>query len=222
MYRLILLSPLLIASFAVSQNPLSAASHKKYTLLAGGGMGALVAPDWIITASHCITSRHATAKNIPIHFINKNGRKIRVRGTHVFRYTHSDIALVKLASPLSPEQRTPAYLLSQPILKQHGTVKIDKAIVSTTYKGIPARVGRVKDRLYISTPDRKGKAGTSGSPWIIRTKDDKDVIVAVTHGSGRGPQIGSCAKWITETIRENGNAPLQWVKLSELPLKKTQ
>ena len=193
-------------------------NRTSYALSIGGGKGALVSPSWVLSASHCVTSRDQAARNVKVKYRDNQGKNRSSKGVDVFRHPWKDLVLVRLEEPINASFRTPVILLRDPFKPAHGTIRIKKVSApKTTYWNIPARVSsRNKDRFYVSPSMRQGPAGTSGSPWLINTLAVGDVAVGVTHGSGRAPQIGSYSRWINETVNANSDEMLWWATLEQV------
>ena len=58
--------------------------------------------------------------------------------------------------------------------------------------------------------DRRGKAGSSGGPWLIHSDEVGDVLVGITHGGGFAPQVAYAAKWIQESVSKHSKDRLIW------------
>ena len=58
--------------------------------------------------------------------------------------------------------------------------------------------------------DRRGKAGSSGGPWLIHSEKVGDVLIGITHGGGYAPQVAYAANWIQESVRKHSNDQLLW------------
>jgi hypothetical protein len=175
----------------------------------GGGKGVVIAPHWVITASHCISSKRKGI--VPVQYVDANGKKCTVMSDKVLRAKSVDIALVRLVK--AAEGRTPILLLKDGFpLTKNQSYRLKKVAGNASWDDIPARVSTKSKgtRLYVSKEHRKGKAGTSGSPWVIHSPLVGDVLVGVTHGSGRVPQVGTICNWIQKTVSELSEDTLVW------------
>ncbi len=198
------------------KSPYLMADRKDLSLNTGGGKGVLIAPGWAMTASHCITSRAQKGGKVGIIFPGPKGKIIKVKVAKVFRAGHKDIALLKLARAVKPEERVPVLLLRDAVL---GKINMKKVAGNAVWRDIPAR-GK-KDNLNVpNKKDRKGKAGTSGAPWLLHSKTVGDVLIGITHGGGRAPQVAFVSRWIQETVDKNGGGKLVWATSDQARGKK--
>jgi hypothetical protein len=126
----------------------------------------------------------------------------------VFRQGDMDVALVHFTQPIPSDLLTPPLLMKDAI-KGKQKVFIKKVSSNTVWGNIPA-IGKTSN-WYVSEAYRKGKAGTSGSPWLVHSTEVGDVLVGITHGTGRAPQIGFIKNWIAETVAKNSDDQLYWV-----------
>jgi hypothetical protein len=117
-----------------------------------------------------------------------------------------DIALLHLVRPVKAKEQMPVLLLRETL---SGPVKYKKVAGNLTWRNIPA-IGK-KDNLVVrKKTDRKGKAGTSGSPWVLHSSKVGDVLIGITHGGGRAPQVAFVSRWIQETIQKHDPDRLVW------------
>jgi len=77
------------------------------------------------------------------------------------------------------------------------------------WRGIPA-VGHGDHLTVPIKKNRKGKAGSSGSPWVIHSAKVGDVLVGITHGGGRAPQVAFAAGWIQQSVAKHSSDSLVW------------
>ena len=191
------------------KSPYPLADRKNLSLNCGGGKGVLISPRWVMTASHCITSRKQKAGQVKVSFPGANRKKVNIRVDKVVRHKSKDIALLRLVRPVKPAERRPVLLLRETLLVQDGKLKMKKVAGNAAWRGIPA-IGK-KDNLSVpNKKDRKGKAGTSGSPWLLHSPKVGDVLIGVTHGSGLAPQVAWVSKWIQQSIQTHGKDRLVW------------
>ncbi|MCP4321948.1 MAG: trypsin-like serine protease [Alteromonadales bacterium] len=205
----------------VEFSPYSLESRSNYKAGIKKCRAALISPSWILTAKHCLGSKKEN--NIEKHgwvnlsYIDEGGEwhPVKYHAKAIFRHPYKDIGLMQLSEPVTEPQIEPALLLSTPIKKGHGRFNMKK-VSGNVFHDIPVRAGR-KNNAFVSKPDRRGKAGSSGSPWVLESETVGDVIFAVTHGSGRAPQVAYVKDWIDGTVKENEpSAELYWVTLSTL------
>ena len=191
------------------KSPYPLADRKNLSLNCGGGKGVLISPRWVMTASHCITSRKQKAGQVKVSFPGANRKKVNIRVDKVVRHKSKDIALLRLVRPVKPAERRPVLLLRETLLVQDGKLKMKKVAGNAAWRGIPA-IGK-KDNLSVpNKKDRKGKAGTSGSPWLLHSPKVGDVLIGVTHGSGLAPQVAWVSKWIQQSVQTHGKDRLVW------------
>ena len=191
------------------KSPYPLADRKNLSLNCGGGKGVLISPRWVMTASHCITSRKQKAGQVKVSFPGANRKKVNIRVDKVVRHKSKDIALLHLVRPVKPAERRPVLLLRETLLVQDGKLKMKKVAGNAAWRGIPA-VGK-KDNLSVpNKKDRKGKAGTSGSPWLLHSPKVGDILIGVTHGSGLAPQVAWVSKWIQQSVQAHGKDRLVW------------
>lgn len=168
--------------------------------------GAIIAPSWILTAKHCVTSK--------LTYVTNGKKKASKKIAKKFKFKNkSDLALLQLeGTPFSPSQSV--RLLAEPLLPFYGYMSGIK-VTHNAKRGTP----RVYRGLKLKAPNKTklrllksaGKAGSSGSPWLIKT-DSGDVAVAITHGGGQGAQIANARKWIKKTIqRETPAQSANWL-----------
>jgi hypothetical protein len=198
------------------KSPYPLADRKDLSLNTGGGKGILISPRWAMTASHCITWRKQKAGKVTINFPGPKGKKITVKVTKVLRHKSKDIALLQLARAVKPEERVPVLLLREKVL---GKFPMKKCSGNAAWRDIPA-VGKNDNFAVPNKKDRKGIAGTSGSPWLMHSKTVGDVLIGVTHGSGRAPSVAWVSRWIQETVNKNGGAKLAWATANQARGKK--
>ena len=163
----------------------------------GGGKGVLISRLWVLTASHCITSRKQKSGDVKVRFTKRGGGGVTIRVVKVVRHGDKDLALLKLARPVKPEERPPLLLLRQRLVRSDGRLQIKKVAGSVSWRKIPA-IGTGDHLAVPKKSDRKGKAGTSGAPWVIHSTAVGDVLVGITHGGGRAPQVAYVASWIQQ------------------------
>ena len=188
------------------ESPYPLLDRKDLSLNTGGGKGVLISPRWAMTGSHCITSRKQKAGKVTVIFPGPKGKKIKVKVTKVLRHKSKDIALLQLARAVKPAERMPVLLLREKVL---GKFPMKKCAGNAAWRNIPA-VGKKDNFAVPNKKDRKGIAGTSGSPWLMHSKTVGDVLIGVTHGSGRAPSVAWVSRWIQETVNKNGGAKLVW------------
>lgn len=88
-------------------------------------------------------------------------------------------------------------------------VLIKKVSGNMAWRGIPA-VGKGDHLAVPNKKNRKGKAGSSGSPWVIHSPQVGDVLVGITHGGGRAPQVAYAARWIQQSVTRHSSDRLVW------------
>lgn len=182
-------------------------NRRNYSVRIGGGSGVVVAPHWVMTAKHCITSSKEESGKVRARF-RHGDKNNRIRNADlVVRHKSKDIALVRLIKPFDPQVVTSPLLLKDMVVNDK-RIFIKKVSASSVWNNIPAH-GK-GDKWFIAKDHRKGSAGTSGSPWLVHSTTVGDVLVGITHGSGRSPQIGFLKDWIAETVAANSQDALYW------------
>ena len=193
-----------------NDSPYSMSNRKDYSVNFSSGRGVVVAPNWVLTASHVISSRYnKNPKKVHIRWKTKYkqaGLKDKVSYTKalkIYRHPYLDLALVHTVFDLTKRDpaRNPVLLLKEPLTKKDGKVKIKKVSSNMVWRDIPARVVK-GGGLYVSKNQRKGKAGTSGAPWLIEGTPVGDVLVGITHGTGLAPQVALAKRWMAKIIEE--------------------
>jgi len=184
----------------VEETPIFSANPNDYSisLLTKGKIdickGAIIAPSWILTAKHCAVTN--------LNYVTDGKRKEKVKIDKKIRFKRSDIALLKLVKPLF-ENKNIVMLSAKPLLKEFG--KLDyKKVTHNASRGTPRVYGnlslRANNQKTLKSLTPVGKAGSSGSPWVVTT-DVGDVVVGVTHGGGRAPQVSFAKSWMDATLK---------------------
>jgi hypothetical protein len=60
------------------------------------------------------------------------------------------------------------------------------------------------------TFSRDAQPGSSGSPWVIHSTQVGDVLVGITHGGGRAPQVAFVARWLQQSVATHSSDQLVW------------
>ncbi len=187
-------------------------SRKNYSFWIGGGRGVLVAPHWAMTAAHCITSQAEKTGRLSA-IVKNQGKKVASRKANlVVRYAGKDVALVRLETPFPVDLLEPPLLLKDTVRGKQ-PVLVKKVAATMVWTDIPA-FGKT-DNWFVPKAARQGKAGTSGSPWLVHSDLVGDVLVGITHGSGRAPQIGYLRNWIADTVAQHSDDALHWATLEQ-------
>ena len=183
--------------------------RKNLSVNCGGGKGVLISPHWVLTASHCITSRKAKSGDVKVRFTTSKRKPATIGVNKVLRHKTKDLALLRLVRPVKPEDRPAVLLLRQKINREDGKLSIKKVAGNEVWREIPALGG--SDNLHVpKKEDRRVKAGSSGGPWLIHSQAVGDVLVGITHGGGFAPQVAYAATWIQETVSKHSNDQLIW------------
>ena len=183
------------AMVVAGQSPYPMNDRKNLSVHCGGGKGVLIGSRWVLTASHCITSRKQKAGDVKVRFTKRGGGPVTIRVDRVVRHASKDLALLRLVRPVKPAERSPLLLLRHAISRRDGKLSIKKVAGDSVWRGIPA-VGAGDHLTVPKKSNRRGKAGSSGSPWVIHSPQVGDVLVGITHGGGRAPQVGFVSAWI--------------------------
>ena len=124
----------------------------------------------------------------------------------------ADIALLRLSKPVNKIE--PVALCATRLGRQHKTFKFTFVSRGIRLKTVPGCRGKgTKKGIYHSKPakgSRPGKAGDSGGGWVFEQAAPKrDVLFAVIHGGGKGPQVSVFRKWIDQIMKSSGEQA-QW------------
>ena len=120
---------------------------------------------------------------------------------------------MKLVTPAFSDKNI-VVLSAKPLLKEYGEIDYKK-VTHNASRGTP----RVYGHLRLKTNSIKslksltpvGKAGSSGSPWVVNT-DIGDVVIGVTHGGGLAPQVSFAKLWIDNMLKKyTPNEKIKWL-----------
>lgn len=205
------------------KNPFSKGPRRDLSVNIGGGKGVVIAPHWVLTAAHCISSKRGDT--VGMTYLIEDGKKVTITSDKVIRHGATDFALVRFKAVI--EGRKPLLLLKDgfPVSKKgQPPYQLTKVAGNGVWEDIPARVSPKSEgeRFYITKEQREGKAGTSGGPWVVRSPLVGDVLVGVTHGTGRVPQVGRVCKWIEQTVNSLGEDRIIWATPAQALAGKTQ
>ena len=178
----------------------------------GIGMGAatLIAPSWAITAKHVAVIKGKTPGAVKVKLLFGDGVERGV--VKAFLCPGADLALVRLTKPVNKIE--PVALCSTRLSAKHKTFAFTFVSRGHGLKTVSGCRGKGNgNRIYHSKPakgSRPGKAGDSGGGWVFEQKTPKrDVLLAVIHGGGMGPQVAANREWI-DKILKNSSEKATW------------
>ena len=114
---------------------------------------------------------------------------------------------MRLARPITGI--TPSALCRTRLNKKHGRFRFTFVSRGSGLKVARKRWGKGNGKRIYHSKDAKGqrpgKAGDSGGGWVFEQDSPKpDVLFAVIHGGGFGPQPSANRKWIDKTMANSG------------------
>ena len=178
--------------------------HHKNSNKLGVGTVVLVAPSWALTAGHVVAFKikNPTGGKSEVLF---EGGKIARQVTSIYKAKGVDVALLKLSKPIGGKTVKPVAMMDSGFTAADGRVKFTSIGRSGMYRG---RFGKGSGKGFSHSkgkePTRPGKAGDSGGAWVIQRTGKPDVLFAIIHGGGQGPQVGPLRSWIDKQIKSNG------------------
>ncbi len=196
------------------QSPFPTSDRKNLSVNCGGGKGVLISPHWVLTASHCITSKKQKNGQVKVRFTGLNRKAVQIRVNRVIRHPSKDLTLLQLTRPVKSTERPRLLLLRERLVRGDGKLRIKKVTGNMAWRGIPA-VGKGDNLTVPNKKDRKGKAGSSGSPWVIHSTQVGDVLVGITHGGGRAPQVTFVARWLQQSVAAHSSDQLLWASKAQ-------
>ena len=78
-----------------------------------------------------------------------------------------------------------------------------------TWRNIPA-VGKKDNFVVPNKKARRGKAGSSGSPWLIHSKTVGTYSSPSRTEAVELPSVAWVSRWILDTVNANGGGRLVW------------
>lgn len=177
--------------------------HKNSNKL-GVGTVVLVAPSWALTAGHVVAFKinNPNGGKSEVLF---NGGKIDRLVTKIYKAKGVDVALLKLSKPIGGRTVKPVAMMSSGFVGADGRIEFTSIGRSGMHRGRSGR-GTGAGFIHSKSKDgtRPGKAGDSGGAWVIQRNGKPDVLFAIIHGGGRGPQVGPLRSWIDKQLQTNG------------------
>lgn len=196
------------------QSPFPTSDRNNLSVNCGGGKGVLISPHWVLTASDCITSKKQKNGQVKVRFTGLNRKAVQIRVNRVIRHPSKDLALLQLTRPVKSTERPGLLPLRERLVRGDEKLRIKKVTGNMAWRGIPA-VGKGDNLTVPNKKDRKGKAGSSGSPWVIHSTQVGDVLVGITHGGGRAPQVAFVARWLQQSVATYSSDQLMWASKAQ-------
>ena len=189
--------------------------HKKSNKL-GVGSVVLIAPSWAVTAGHVVAFKLKNPNGGKSEVLFA-GSKVERLGTKIHKAKGVDLALLQLERPIGTKSVKPVAVMASGFTAKDGRVKFTSIGRSGVHRG---RYGHGTGEGFSHSKGkdgtRPGKAGDSGGAWVVeRDKGKPDVLFAIIHGGGRGPQLGPLKQWVDTVVQRNGEKVL-WVAKSEV------
>jgi len=189
--------------------------HKNSNKL-GVGSVVLIAPSWAVTAAHVVNFKlknPAGGKSVVLFA----GGKIERLVTKIYKAKGVDLALLQLSRPINTKSIKPVAVMASGFTAKDGRIKFTSIGRSGVHRG---RYGHGTGEGFSHSKGkegtRPGQAGDSGGAWVVeRGKKKSDVLFAVIHGGGRGPQLGPLEKWVNMVVQGNGEKVL-WIAKGEV------
>ncbi|MDE0737411.1 MAG: hypothetical protein OSB47_16430 [Pirellulaceae bacterium] len=184
--------------------------HHRESQKIGVGTVVLVAPSWALTAGHVASFKIKNPNGGKSEVLFQGGKLIRtVKEIHKARGV--DVALLKLDRPIGKKSVGPAACMTPGFTKQDGRVKFTSVGRSGVHRN---RFGKGSGASFSHAADkggnRPGKAGDSGGAWVIERQGKPDVLFAIIHGGGKGPQVAPLRGWMDKKIKATGQQ-VTWV-----------
>ncbi len=198
-----------VAEPATAESHAYAGAWRGHKKKGGTGVGAvtLISPSWAITAKHLASKKAKTPKQVNVILSFGGGKKHNRQVKKAYLCPGADIALVRLARPITAI--TPSALCRTRLNKKHGRFRFTFVSRGNGLKVARKRWGKGNAKRIYHSKDAKGqrpgKAGDSGGGWVFEQDSPKpDVLFAVIHGGGFGPQPSANRKWINKTMANSG------------------
>lgn len=189
--------------------------HHRGSQKIGQGSVVLVAPSWALTAGHVVSFKIKNPNGGKSEVLFLGGKLARtVKEIHKARGV--DVALLKLDRPVGKKSVLPAACMAPGFTKQDGRVKFTSVARSGVHRN---RFGNGTGASFAHAAGkggkRPGKAGDSGGAWVIERQGKQDVLFAIIHGGGKGPQVAPLRGWMDKEIKATGQQ-VAWVAKAQL------